>query len=104
VQRRVDAEQVRQPLELVPVERADLALLPLVERGAGDAEQRRLLGDAELPGLGQAKEGAQARQPRPAPCSCRRRPGRACAGRSSAEERTARRAWPDVVRLRTKIN
>ena len=60
VQRRVDAEQVRQPLQLVPVERPDLALLPLVERGAGDAEQRGLLGDAELPGLGQAKEGAQA--------------------------------------------
>src|ERR1700709_772376 len=41
------------------VERGDLALLPLIQRGAGDAEQRRLLGDRQLPRLGEAKEGAQ---------------------------------------------
>jgi hypothetical protein len=44
----------------VPVEpRADLALLPLVQRGAADAEQGGLLGRVELPGFADAPEGAQ---------------------------------------------
>ncbi len=77
LQRRVDAEQVRQPLEQMAVERRDLALLPLVERGAGDAEQRRLLGDRQLPGVGEAKEGAQRRRRRRAPTSGRRQEHRA---------------------------
>ena len=45
----------------MPVERADLALLPLVQRAAAHAEQRHLFGGLELPGLGQAPEGAQRR-------------------------------------------
>jgi hypothetical protein len=53
LQRRIDAEQVREPLEQVPVEAADLALLPLIERGAADPEQRGLLGSAQLPRLGE---------------------------------------------------
>ena len=59
LQRRVDAEQVREALKHVAVERRDLALLPLVERRLRDAEQRRLLRDREIPRIGETEEGAQ---------------------------------------------